>query len=66
MAYVRPEYEPLVWETRSTDGGTNWTPMSRGAFIMVRPSVSSAFGLLLISLQENLKKILNLKFQQLN
>ena len=37
VAYVRPEYEPLVWETRSTDGGTNWTPMSRGAFIMVRP-----------------------------
>ena len=22
VAYVRPEYEPLVWETRSTDGGT--------------------------------------------
>ena len=34
VAYIRPEYEPLIWETRSTDSGANWTPMSRGAFIM--------------------------------
>jgi len=34
VAFVRPFYEPVMWETWSVDGGQTWTPAHRGPFGM--------------------------------
>ncbi len=34
LSLSRPISSPFMWETRSTDGGRSWTPMSRGSFPM--------------------------------
>ena len=34
FALVRPFRSPTMWETRSSDGGLSWLPLSRGEFPM--------------------------------
>ena len=52
VAFVRPYYEPVMWETWSADGGQTWTPASRGPFGMWASTCSmscTASGALLIA-----------------
>ena len=32
VSFIRPLYEPVMWETWSEDGGQTWTPIHRGPF----------------------------------
>ena len=32
VSFIRPFFEPVMWETWSSDGGQTWTPIHRGPF----------------------------------
>ena len=52
LAFVRPYYDPVMWETWSTDSGQSWTPAARGPFGMWAATcsmLSTTSGVLLIA-----------------
>ena len=32
VSFIRPYFDPVMWETWSSDGGQSWTPIHRGPF----------------------------------